>query len=840
MDIKRFSAIASLIRPEERNQIASGDVFKLRPGLRFKLLALVILISLGTIVLSTFVLVNFQRRQLIANAESATAALSDTILASLHHAMHANDWDMVDEVLQVYTTVGAINKGSIVNLDGIVGVSSSNSEIGTRLLPTAAVCQACHANADRAAGQAVVLSTNAGQEVFHHVNLIPNQPECWSCHDPVDPFLGMLIIETPLMSVKDQLNKNLLGLVLLGLLTSGVLIGLIAPVLNALVLRPVESLSQGVAQISAGNLDYKVHVDKQDELGDLANSLNAMRELLKHSRAQMEQRERELGILNEVASAGTELVNLQVSLDCALQTVVNKLDLEAGLIYLQDDITGSFTLHTSYKVATPLMEGIAHCFRTGCAGSIETAEACNEVKVIDSTNSSGGQEFINCLHEHSFATIPLTSKGKQFGVMHLIAPPGQTLSGHTVEYLKLIGSEIGISIDNACLLADTSRREQEAATLYNLGTKISTSLNLAEVLNAVAEAARELLAADIGLVGLLDERREEIVMEAASGDGAQALIGLRLPVGAKSPGRVLIEGQPVMAEVYEPGQFVHQDDELLTNEKIVSFLAVPLERGEHVLGLVEVMTRQPRRFQERDAILLMRLAHQIVVSIENAQLHHQFRHLAALEERDRLGREMHDHLAQALGYLNVKAAMTSDLLSGGHIERAQESLVEMKNVVKTTYTDVRESIFNLRTVVSSRLGLLETLRDYLNDYRKFYALDAQLVIEDEDWADLPLEVATQVLCIIQEALTNVRKHAQATRVAIDWVQNAEHAVIQIEDNGIGFIPNPKTASQHQSYGLQIMQERALSIGGRLEFDSQPGRGTRLILNLPKNHKGNRN
>jgi signal transduction histidine kinase len=228
----------------------------------------------------------------------------------------------------------------------------------------------------------------------------------------------------------------------------------------------------------------------------------------------------------------------------------------------------------------------------------------------------------------------------------------------------------------------------------------------------------------------------------------------------------------------------------------------------------------------------MRLAHHVVVAIENAQLFQQLRYLATLEERDRLAREMHDNLAQALGYLNVKASITDDLLSSGKIDQAQESLSEMKKVTKLVYTDVREAIFNLRTTTSFRIGLLPTLEEYLAEYQAHYGVDTRLVIENGDARGFSPEVASQLLRIIQEALTNVRKHASARKVLIRYNQVDSQVCISIEDDGRGFDMGAAGEEERQHFGLQIMSERAESISGSLEIDSHPGQGTRVIIRAP--------
>jgi nitrate/nitrite-specific signal transduction histidine kinase len=380
---------------------------------------------------------------------------------------------------------------------------------------------------------------------------------------------------------------------------------------------------------------------------------------------------------------------------------------------------------------------------------------------------------------------------------------------------------------------EIAQRESEAVSLYRMGTKISASLSMVGLLDCVAEASRELLKVDVGMVGLFDEESQEIIFNAAAGVRAEAHKGIRMPVSPGTPGHALLEGKPVLAEAYDQNNLLHQGSHFPDSERTVSILAVPLQLGNKFMGVIEVMNRNHRQFTQADAQLLVRLAHPAVISIENAQLYQQLRYLSTLEERDRLAREMHDDLAQILGYLNVRASMVDDLLSSGSIPEAKESLTELKRVARRAYTDVREEIFKLRTTISPGNGFLPALTDYLSDYQVHYGLETKLLCECDSLADVPDEVATQLIRIIQEALTNVRKHAHASQAFIRFVQEGDRVCIQVEDNGQGFYPDQALEVSHQSYGLQIMRERAASVGGSLSVESKPGHGTCVTVFLPQ-------
>lgn len=804
----------------------------LNPGLKSKLLILVTCASLFTILLSTALLYNFNRRQIINNAYSTAEVMSSGIEASLHHAMLTVDWQMVDEVVQAIAEENDINSLRILDMQGFVGVSSVPGEVGQQFSMQSPICQSCHAGGVPANDSQILSSQLTGRQALLNVRLIENHPECQTCHSPQQPVLGLLMLEMPLDHLTGQLSASFWRSALLALATFTMLVGILVPVINRHVIRPVEELSKGVEEIGSGNLDFLVQVEQSDELGKLADSFNDMRRQLKITQHRMKRREQDLAVLNEVGRAVTQLRDLQNILDFTLNMVMERFGAESCLINLWDEAEKRCHIRASKGLTPEQIETINERRRAGYDISHQVALSGKEVFV---PNMAHDHRFIGVwepLEGRSYINLPLMSRGIVVGVMAVVASAGQSFTHAEVDFLKSVGREVGVAIDNALLLARYQQREQQAITLHELGTKISASLALSEVLNAVAESARVLLDADISLVGLLDEGSREIVIRSAAGHQAEALKGERIRVAADEPTGILAKGQPFLIEAYVPGQPLLHELDAYTGGQITSFLAVPLQRGERFLGFVEVMAFQPRRFLSYDAQLLMRLANQVVVSIENAHLYRQLRSMATLEERDRLAREMHDHLAQTLGYMNIKATITGDLISNRKYRLALDSLDELKRVAKVAYTDVREAIFNLRTTVSAGTSLLASLQEYLAQYGVHYGLEVHLVIENDDTNEFSPEVTGQLLHIIQEALTNVRKHSDATLVLVRYDQSGARVRVTIEDNGQGFVPEEVPDRGHQHVGLNVMRERAESIGGTLVLESELGRGTRVIVTAP--------
>jgi signal transduction histidine kinase len=249
--------------------------------------------------------------------------------------------------------------------------------------------------------------------------------------------------------------------------------------------------------------------------------------------------------------------------------------------------------------------------------------------------------------------------------------------------------------------------------------------------------------------------------------------------------------------------------------------------------MLSLTHERPNRYVENDLEQANIFARQVGAALEHDHLYQQALYLATLIERQRLAREMHDQLSQALGYINLKASVTNELLANGHLSEAQANLEELKQIARDTYTDVREEIFNLRISVSTSKQFLTTLNEYLAKYREHYGIEVQLSVETEAPLQISAAVSNQIIRIIQEALSNVRKHAQTNRATIHLRTDAQKVYLTVQDYGQGFDPERALGRNNTSFGLQIMAERAESVGGSLEIDSQAGQGSRLILTLPR-------
>ena len=230
-----------------------------------------------------------------------------------------------------------------------------------------------------------------------------------------------------------------------------------------------------------------------------------------------------------------------------------------------------------------------------------------------------------------------------------------------------------------------------------------------------------------------------------------------------------------------------------------------------------------------------------------AQAQEQQRSLAVLRERERLARELHDSIGQVLGYAGLQLEVILDRITDGraalpagqgaganaHLVEAEDHATRLGRILEEAHADVREHILNLRLAPSDQRPFFATLRQYLDGYCQNYGIQAELSVGpgvDERRLDVPTQ--TELFRIIQEALSNARKHAEAGRVQITLETQDGQLQMRVEDNGRGFDPAQAMGDGDGHYGLRTMHERAEQLGGQLSVRSAPGAGTCVVADLP--------
>ena len=259
-----------------------------------------------------------------------------------------------------------------------------------------------------------------------------------------------------------------------------------------------------------------------------------------------------------------------------------------------------------------------------------------------------------------------------------------------------------------------------------------------------------------------------------------------------------------------------------------TIVSIPIRLHDRLMGEVDLFFHAQIDVSDSDRSLLEALTAHLAAAMENFRLAALEKEAAVSQERSFLARELHDSIAQSLAFLKIQVQLMQDALGRDDLLQAKVVLDEINIGVRESYADVRELLVHFRTRANAE-DIEPALKTTLRKFELQSAMPTALQMEGQG---MPLDpdLQVQVLHIVQEALSNVRKHAAATQVWLD-VQQAPRWRFEIRDNGTGF-SNADDAHNDNHVGLRIMRERAERIGASLDIHSVPGRGSSVILTLP--------
>jgi len=375
-------------------------------------------------------------------------------------------------------------------------------------------------------------------------------------------------------------------------------------------------------------------------------------------------------------------------------------------------------------------------------------------------------------------------------------------------------------------------RNAMLGALVAVGREAGSSLELGELLDNSLTAILEITSAEAAEVWLT-EGEHELVHAHHRGIASKAFRERsRLRIGEGLPGLVAEQGSPIVVhDLPAERRFVRESVKRLGFE---SFCALPLRHGEETYGVLCVAARDREAMRdEAERGLLEGIAERLAAAIESSRLHERVLDAAVLEERERIAHELHDGLAQVLGYINTQTLAVRRLLASNRVEEAGVQLEAMERATKRVYADVREGIFALRTPLVDGDRLADAVRAHLSGYREMPGAPAELeVIEDGEVPSLEPPTEIQLMWIVQEALTNIRNHADAGKATVRVSVGGSELVVAVEDDGRGFEPQRRTRTGWPHFGQQTMRERAEAVGGCFEIDSKLGSGTTVRVKVP--------
>ncbi|MCK2087761.1 type IV pili methyl-accepting chemotaxis transducer N-terminal domain-containing protein [Thauera aromatica] len=374
-------------------------------------------------------------------------------------------------------------------------------------------------------------------------------------------------------------------------------------------------------------------------------------------------------------------------------------------------------------------------------------------------------------------------------------------------------------------------RNRELRILYDIVGFLREPNDVDSLCRGFLERVQKTMRATAGSARLLDLESRNLCMIVHDGLADDFLDREEvLACGECVCGEVVQGGRSLALDVREGSLDMTRDACARAGFQTVS--ATSITANKRPLGVFNLFFATPTSISEQDSQLLETLGQQLGIAIENQRLHARERELAVSEERNLLARELHDSIAQGLAFLNLQVQMLERALAENKEQDVRNTVDMLRRGIQESYEDVRELLVHFRTRVEQQ-DLDAAIAAALRRLAEQTGVATDLEVQG-DGAPLDPEAETQVLYIVQEALSNVRKHANASSVSVSLRRGRHGLSVTVRDDGVGFVEGRAADDGGEAHiGLQIMRERALRIGGHFAVRSSPGRGTELRLQLPR-------
>ncbi|MBI2907350.1 MAG: GAF domain-containing protein [Chloroflexi bacterium] len=556
------------------------------------------------------------------------------------------------------------------------------------------------------------------------------------------------------------------------------------------------------------------------ETGLLVNTYEVMRERLRDSLQEIEDKGRELEESKEQLRKSRDLLQTTIdSLDEELivldrQRRITQVNRSVRLKYGDQDVVGRYCYEVTHGSSHP-------CHPPSCV--------CPLGKVLQ----TGAPARVFHLHG------PSQAGSSKATYVEVSASPLYDAGGRVTQVVELV-RDITESKEQENRLLEANRY---LLALNAIASAVSQWLDLDVILKSALDKTLELTKAEVGGILLPDEKTRTLAYRVYRGLSEQFVRGIAgIAVGEGVAGWVAEHGETLVVEDISRDPRVARP--VVSEEGLKAFLSVPLTCKDKVVGVLNIASREPRLFSVQEVQVLTALGHQLGVAIENARLYQELqlkeqarsellsRLISAQEdERRRVARELHDVTGQALAALAVRLeALTAAGSSPEDVENHKEG---MRSLLGVTSKDLHRLIYDLRPSLLDDLGLPAALRSCAHSSLDAAGVEVHFEVAGEE-RRLPPQVEIALFRIVQEAITNVARHARAESTYICLEFRERSIAVQVEDDGIGFDLSRAfdPAEARESIGLLGMRERAELLGGTLTIDTKSGGGTRVAMEIP--------
>ena len=537
--------------------------------------------------------------------------------------------------------------------------------------------------------------------------------------------------------------------------------------------------------------------------------------------------------------ASLELVK-DVSLDTLLERIATVACEQAEARYaalgvLDDE--GKLEKFISVGMPEVEMKRIAHPpVGKGLIGELMNAKEPLRVPVIEKhPRSSGFPPYHPQMT--SFLGVPIRTGERQLGQIYLTDKIGATEFNEDDEkIIQMLAAYAAAAIQNARLYKHLkerdvalTRRSEDLTLMNDFASTLTASLELDEILNKTLALVMNYMKVEAGEIFLLEDDQKTLRLVLHRGQAAEAFwTRNRFKMNEGFIGLVAKNREPIIS--HDLANEAHFLRDLVVKAGFRQIACIPLESTENMVGVLSVATRSKSPIDERDIRLLTAVANWAALAIENARLHQNARRLAILEERERIGMDLHDGIIQSIFGVGLSLENISHLVKENP-QKAQEGIKHSIDDLNQTIRDLRSYILDLRPRQLNGEGLMDGLRRLLTEYRAHTLSEAVLTGPKEPLDDMPQNHVLAMFHICQEALANAAKHAAAKHLEVSVWVTSDRVLMEIQDNGRGFEMEKMNSSI--GHGLANMQTRARNVGGEVDISSSRNEGTTVLAWVPR-------
>ncbi len=396
------------------------------------------------------------------------------------------------------------------------------------------------------------------------------------------------------------------------------------------------------------------------------------------------------------------------------------------------------------------------------------------------------------------------------------------------DHATALAQALELGFMGALARARADRATRQLAALDQAVRGISGMLDVDRVLQLITDRVRDLVRAQYAAIGIVrDDGTIESFITSGISDEDRARIG-DLPHGRGLLGLIIRENRSY--RVRDLGTHPERYGFPANHPDMRAFLGMPITASGMTVGRLYLTNKlDATEFSTDDQALVEMFALHAGIAIENARLHDRVRRLAIVDERDRISRDLHDSVIQAIYGQTLALDDVPDLIADEPAEagrRVDEAIDALHAVIR----DIRNFIFGLRPVLLESGSLTDGLQHLATELHRNGGVEVSVSIADDAEADLlPIEIVAELLAVTREALSNIARHASATHASVDLSRPSGDLRLELADDGRGF--NPELATERGHHGLANMRARSETLGGSFEVQSNLETGTRIIITL---------